>query len=59
MSIDSDISGCCGEIIINNTDTFILKAQWFEYRLAHSLQKTFESIKRQWLFSNKWISSPF
>ena len=44
MANDTDISGCCGEIIIDNTDNIILKAQWLEFRLAHSLQKTFESV---------------
>ena len=44
MTDHTEISGCCGEIIIDNTENAILQAQWLEFRLSHSLLKTFESI---------------
>jgi cellulose synthase/poly-beta-1,6-N-acetylglucosamine synthase-like glycosyltransferase len=44
MELDECVSGCCGEIIIEDTSNLILKAQWLEFRLAHSLQKSFESF---------------
>ena len=44
MEEQPETSGCCGEIIIDNTSSFVLKAQWIEFRLAHSFQKTFESV---------------
>ena len=43
MDKDDSISGCCGEIIIDDPKNLILKAQWLEFKFAHSLQKTFES----------------
>lgn len=44
MEEEPETSGCCGEIVIDDTSTFVLKAQWIEFKLAHSLQKTFESV---------------
>lgn len=38
-----ETSGCCGEIVIEDTSSALLRAQWFEQSLSYSLQRTFES----------------
>lgn len=38
--------GCCGEIIVRDVPWYglVLGAQWFEFKIGHILNKTFESV---------------
>lgn len=45
MDNDPDLGGACGEIEVEKSDySFLTAVQFFEYKLSHYLDKTFEGL---------------
>ena len=45
MDNDTDLGGACGKIEVERSDySFLTAVQFFEYKLSHYLDKTFEGL---------------